>query len=68
MDLLKDHDLPGGEIVAALERAEYTIEGLLVALAPARLREIGLKISEAADLRPIHLFLLGRLNTVWHRS
>ena len=53
MDLLKDHDLPGGDLVAAgiaaLERGEHTIETLLVALAPTRLREFGLEIPKAAD-------------------
>lgn len=46
-------DLPGADIVeegiAALERDECTTEGLLVSLAAARLRDIGLKIPEAAD-------------------
>ncbi len=53
MELLKDHDLPGKDLVAsgiaALERGEHTIEALLVALARTRLRAIGLEIPEAAD-------------------
>lgn len=43
-DVLKDHDLPRAELVAAriaaLERGEHTIETLLVALATTRLRVI----------------------------
>lgn len=53
MDLLKDHNLPGADLVAAgiaaLERGEHTIEALLVALAPTRLRGLGLEIPRAAD-------------------
>ena len=53
MDLLKDHNLPGADLVAsgieALERGEHTIEALAVAVARPRLRDLGLKIPEAAD-------------------
>ncbi len=46
-------NLPGGELIAAgitaLERGERSIEALLVALAAARLRDIGLDIPQAAD-------------------
>ena len=45
--------LPGADIVgdgiAALERGERTVEALLVSLAAARLRDIGLNIPKAAD-------------------
>ena len=45
--------LPGAELVgdgiAALERGEQTVEALLVSLAAARLRDIGLNIPQAAD-------------------
>ena len=45
--------LPGAELVAAgvaaLQRGERTTEALLVALAAPRLRDIGLRIPEAAD-------------------
>lgn len=47
------HKLPGANLVeagiAALARGERTIEALLVALAAARLRELGLDIPRAAD-------------------
>ena len=53
MDLLKDHNLPGADLVKAgieaLGRGEHTIEALLVALAARRLRELGLHIPKAAD-------------------
>lgn len=50
-DLLPN--LPGADLVgdgiAALERGERTTEALLVSLAAARLRDIGLNIPQAAD-------------------
>ncbi len=45
--------LPGANLVeagmASLERGEHTAEALLVALAAARLRALGLNVPEAAD-------------------
>ena len=52
---LKDlsSNLPGAELIeagmASLERGELTTEALLVALAAARLRALGLNVPQAAD-------------------
>ncbi|MDE0679366.1 MAG: hypothetical protein OXI11_03995 [Gammaproteobacteria bacterium] len=52
-DLLKNHDLSGAnlvaECIAVCERGEHTIETLLVALAPARLRVIRPDIPNVVD-------------------
>ena len=46
-------NLPGADLIesgiASLERGEHTIEALLVALAAARLRALGLNVPQAAD-------------------
>lgn len=46
-------NLPGADLIeagiAALQRAERTVEALLVALAAERLRNVGLDVPDAAD-------------------
>lgn len=54
MDLLKDHGLPGADLIAAgiaaLERCEHTIKALAVALARPHLRDLGLDIPKTANV------------------